>query len=80
MLIVPQAEDKTFFNGVEPPFTVATVLGVIINYLKHPAATGWKSVFPGTYLLGFGCQEDSDEGFFGLFKQYTKILLQTSAI
>lgn len=64
MLIVLQAEDKTFFNGVEPPFTVATVLGVIINYLKHPAATGWKSVFPGTYLLGFCCVRRIQMKFF----------------
>lgn len=31
MLIVPQDEDESFFNGVEP-FTVALLLYVIINY------------------------------------------------
>lgn len=45
MLIVPQDEDESFFNGVEP-FTVASLLYVIINYLRRPiaTATGWKSV------------------------------------
>lgn len=31
MLIVPQDEDESFFNGVES-FTVALLLYVIINY------------------------------------------------
>lgn len=84
MLTVPEDEDGSFFNGVEP-FSVASLLYVIINDLTRPiaTATGWKSVchlYMETELLP--CDEDTDKGFNFLknLGKFGPVLLQTPAV